>query len=158
MNPRAGLDDVKRRRILLLQGLERRNLDGRARSQSLSRLSREVDLWPRHSSCGQSQASHGGGRVRSQVKSYEIYCGESDIGTGFPRVLRLPLPILIPSNVLTHQSCGAGIIVQLVADVPSELSFTPPHETKKQRIFNKFCVEMTTVFKWLSIVTSDELS
>jgi hypothetical protein len=31
-----------------------------------------------------------------------------------------------------HQSSGAGTIGQLVADVPSGLSLTPPQETKKE--------------------------
>lgn len=31
----------------------------------------------------------------------------------------------------THPSSGAGAIGQLVAGVPSGLSLTPPHETKK---------------------------
>jgi hypothetical protein len=34
-----------------------------------------------------------------------------------------------------HLSSGAGIIGQLVADIPTELSLTPPNETKKN-IFN----------------------
>jgi hypothetical protein len=33
----------------------------------------------------------------------------------------------------THLSSGAGTIGQLVADVPSGLSLTPPQETKKQK-------------------------
>jgi hypothetical protein len=31
----------------------------------------------------------------------------------------------------THLSSWAGTIDELLADVPSELSLTPPHETKK---------------------------
>jgi hypothetical protein len=67
-------------------------------------------------------------RVQSQVKSYEICCGQSGTGAGFLRVLQFPLPILIPPNV--RYSSGAGTIGQLVADVSSGLSLTPPHETK----------------------------
>jgi hypothetical protein len=37
-------------------------------------------------------------RVRVQVRSCGICGGESGAGTGFLRVLRLPLPILIPPN------------------------------------------------------------
>jgi hypothetical protein len=35
-------------------------------------------------------------RVRSHFRLREIYGGQSDTGAGFFRVLRLPLPILIP--------------------------------------------------------------
>jgi hypothetical protein len=35
-----------------------------------------------------------------------------------------------------HLSSEAGTIGQLVADVPSGLSFTPPHETKKNYLRN----------------------
>jgi hypothetical protein len=35
-------------------------------------------------------------RVRSQVTSCDICCGQSGTGAGFLRVLRFPLPILIP--------------------------------------------------------------
>jgi hypothetical protein len=55
----------------------------------------------------------------------------------FLRVLRFPLPILIPPTV-PHSSSwsGADTIGQLVADVPSGLSLTPPQEpkTKKRKV------------------------
>jgi hypothetical protein len=57
--------------------------------------------------------------------------GQSDVGAGFFRVLRITLPILVPRNApYTHLLSGAGIIGQLVADVPSGLSLTPPQEGK----------------------------
>jgi hypothetical protein len=62
-------------------------------------------------------------RVQSYFKSCGIrgwWCGS---GAGFLWVLRFPLPILVPSS-------RAGTISQLVADVPSGLSLTPPRETK----------------------------
>jgi hypothetical protein len=69
-------------------------------------------------------------RVRAQVMSREICGGQSGTGAGFLRVLRFPLPILIPPT--SPHSSGAGAIGQLVADVPSGLSLTPPKkETKK---------------------------
>jgi hypothetical protein len=51
---------------------------------------------------------------------------------GFLQVLRLPLPILIPPTGphSHHLSPGAGTIGQLMAEVPSGLSLTPPQETK----------------------------
>jgi hypothetical protein len=67
-------------------------------------------------------------RVRSQVKSCGICDGQSGTGVGFVRLLRIPLPSLIPPTALTS---GAGTIGQLVADVPSGLSLTPPQDTKK---------------------------
>jgi hypothetical protein len=37
-------------------------------------------------------------RVRSQVKSCRIFNGQNGTGAGFLRVLRFPLPILIPTD------------------------------------------------------------
>jgi hypothetical protein len=74
--------------------------------------------------------------VRAQVRSCGI-CGEqSGIGAGFVRIIRFPLPILIPT--VSHSS-GTGIIGrQIVAGVPRGLSLTPPQETKEKRdIFSK---------------------
>jgi hypothetical protein len=52
---------------------------------------------------------------------------------GFLRVLRFPLPILIPPTAPHSSSSSiARTIGQLVADVPSGLSLTPPQETKKE--------------------------
>jgi hypothetical protein len=66
-------------------------------------------------------------RVRAQVR-------QSGNGAGFLRVLRFPLPILIPPTAPHyHLSSETGTIGQLVADVPSGLSLTPPQETKKKK-------------------------
>jgi hypothetical protein len=65
-------------------------------------------------------------RVRSQLRSCEIYGGQSGTGAGFLRVLRFPLPILIPPTA-PHSSSSiirAGTVGQIVADVPSGLSLT----------------------------------
>jgi hypothetical protein len=67
-------------------------------------------------------------RVRIQVRLCEICGGQSGTGAGILRVLQFPVPI--PNS--HHLSSGAGTIGQLVADVPSGLSVTPPQETEKK--------------------------
>jgi hypothetical protein len=84
-------------------------------------------LWPCHSSEGSRRLLTAAARVRAQVKSCGICGGQSSTGAGFLQVLRFPLPILIPPTA-PHSSSGAGKIGQVVADVPSGLSFTPPQE------------------------------
>jgi hypothetical protein len=66
-------------------------------------------------------------RVRSQVRSYGICGGQSDTVAGFLKVLRFPLPILIPPNA-QYSPSGAGTIGQIVADLPSGLNLTTPQE------------------------------
>jgi hypothetical protein len=70
-------------------------------------------------------------RVRVQVRLCGICGGQRDTGVDFLRVLRFPLPILIPPTA-PHSALpsGAGTMGQLVADVPSGL--TPTQETKKK--------------------------
>jgi hypothetical protein len=72
--------------------------------------------------------------VWAQVRSCGTYGGQSGTGAGFLRILRFPLPILIPPTAPHyHLSSGAGTIGQLVADVPSGLSLTPPKDTNKKK-------------------------
>jgi hypothetical protein len=57
VGPRAGLDDLKKRKFLILQGLELRPLSSAVRSQSLYRLrytgckNRTVDNVQKHNIC-----------------------------------------------------------------------------------------------------------
>jgi hypothetical protein len=56
-----------------------------------------------------------------------ICVGQSGTGAGFLRVLRFPLPTIIPQNSPSSLSPEAGTVVgQLVVDVPSGPSLTPP--------------------------------
>jgi hypothetical protein len=66
-------------------------------------------------------------RVRAQVKSCGICGGESDTGAVFVSEYFGFLSQFSLHRLLhTHLSSGAGTIGQLVADVPSGLSVTPP--------------------------------
>jgi hypothetical protein len=70
-------------------------------------------------------------RVRAQVRSCGICAGHSSTGVGFLRVLPFPLQILIPPTAPHSSSITrAGTIGQIVADVPSGLSLTPPEKTE----------------------------
>jgi hypothetical protein len=69
-------------------------------------------------------------RLRAHVRSCGICGRQSGTEAGFLRVLRFPLPILIPPTA--PHSSGAGTIGQLVADVPSGLSLIPRQEIKKK--------------------------
>jgi hypothetical protein len=67
-------------------------------------------------------------RLEPRLGHVRFCGGQCGTGVSFLRVLRFPLPILIPPTVHTHHvSSGAGTIGQLVADVPSGL----PHPTQK---------------------------
>jgi hypothetical protein len=65
-------------------------------------------------------------QVQAQVKSCLICGGQSGIGAGFLQVLR---PSTDCSTFIIIIIIQAGTIGQLVANVPSELSLTPPQET-----------------------------
>jgi hypothetical protein len=82
-------------------------------------------------------------RSRAKIRSCGICGGQSGTREGFLRVLRFPLPILIPPTAShnNHLSSGAGAMRQLVADVTNGLSLTPPQGIKKGR-------ELVKPFTW----------
>jgi hypothetical protein len=61
-------------------------------------------------------------RVRAQIRSCGICGAQSDAGTGFLRLLRFPLPIIIPPTA-SHSS-SSSTIGQTMADIPSGLGVT----------------------------------
>jgi hypothetical protein len=65
--------------------------------------------------------------VRAQVRSCGICGGQSGTGVGFLRVLRFPLPILIPPTAPHTSTIRGWYNRPTVADVPSGLSLTTPH-------------------------------
>jgi hypothetical protein len=65
--------------------------------------------------------------ARARVRAACGVCGgQRGTGAGFFRVLRFPLPIIIPPIPPSSQSPGAGTIDLLVAAVPSGPNWTPP--------------------------------
>jgi hypothetical protein len=81
-------------------------------------------------------------QVQTWVWLSGICSEQSDTGVGFLQVLRFPMTILIPSTALRLSTIvRAGTISQLVADVPSGLSLTPPQETKKEEKRLYTCIQ-----------------
>jgi hypothetical protein len=71
-------------------------------------------------------------RVQSLVKSSGTCDGQSGTRGGCLQVLRLPLPILIPPTAPSSSIFSVSPFSACSADVPSGISLTPPHETKKE--------------------------
>jgi hypothetical protein len=73
-------------------------------------------------------------RVRAQVRSCGICGGQKALGQVFCGYFGFPCQFSFHRLLHTrHLSSGAGTRGQLVADVPSGLSLTPPQETKKKK-------------------------
>jgi hypothetical protein len=65
--------------------------------------------------------------ARVHVRAACRVCGgQSGTGAGFLRLLRFPLPIIIPLISPLSQSPGAGTIGLLMAAVPSGPNWAPP--------------------------------
>jgi hypothetical protein len=73
-------------------------------------------------------------RVQTPVRLCGIRSGQSGSEASFLPVLRFLLPVLSPPTAPHSLSSGAGTIGQLVADVPSGVSLTPPQESKNRAI------------------------
>jgi hypothetical protein len=75
-------------------------------------------------------------QVRAHVRSYDISGGQNGTGAGFSEYFGFPCQFSFHRllHIHHHLSSGAGTIGQLVADVPSGLSLTPPQETKKKTL------------------------
>jgi hypothetical protein len=65
-------------------------------------------------------------RVRGRSGSDGICGGQTGAGAGFLRVIRFPLPILVPRNSLSSQSPGAGTISQKWPTCQVGPVWTPP--------------------------------
>jgi hypothetical protein len=73
-------------------------------------------------------------RVLSQVRSCGICGRQSGTGQVFSEYFGFPCQFSFHRLLHTHNLLsGAGTIGQIVADVPSGLSLTPPQETKKKK-------------------------
>jgi hypothetical protein len=70
-------------------------------------------------------------RVRARVTSYAICGGQSGTAAGFLRVLRFPLPILIPPTA-PHSSIIRALYNRPVGVRPIGPSLTPPQENIKK--------------------------
>jgi hypothetical protein len=76
-------------------------------------------------------------RDRSLVGSWGICGGRNGIGEVSSEYFVFPCQFSFHQMLHTHLSSGAGRTGQLVAELPSGLSLTPPHEIKKETIFRR---------------------
>jgi hypothetical protein len=74
-------------------------------------------------------------QVQSQVRSCGVCDEQSGTGEAFLRVLWFPLPILIPLIAPHWSSSATGAIGQLLANITSGPSLTPPDEIRKKKGF-----------------------
>jgi hypothetical protein len=72
-------------------------------------------------------------RVRAQVKSCGICGGQSEAGTGFLRVLRIPLPILIPPTAPYSSSIIWGWYTRPISGRRTKWTVSPHSKTQKKK-------------------------
>jgi hypothetical protein len=92
VDPRAGLDDVEKRKFLTLSGLELRP-PGRPARRYTDYVTRAP--WPCRSSAVRRCLPTAAARVCVR-EACGVCGGQSGTGAGFLRVLRFPLPIIRP--------------------------------------------------------------
>jgi hypothetical protein len=109
------LGTLPKNRIYLKVFNDLHNETGRAIAQAVSRRLPTAAAW-----------------VRAQFRSCGICGGQSGTGVGFSEYFGFLCQFSFHRLLHTHHlSSGAGIIDQLVADVPSGLNLTHPKELKK---------------------------
>jgi hypothetical protein len=84
-------------------------------------------------------------RIRSHVKSCGICGGQSGTAEGILRVLSFPCQISFHQMLHTQLSSGAFTVGQLVADVPSGLSFTLPKDTTTKKSIGVYTHKATEI-------------
>jgi hypothetical protein len=83
-------------------------------------------------------------RVRSQLKSCEIYGGQGGAGVGFLRVLWFPLPILIPPTPPHPSSIVRGWYNRLISG--RRAKWTQSHPTSRILKRKHCCIEIQLLF------------
>jgi hypothetical protein len=79
-------------------------------------------------------------RVKTQIRLCGICCGQNGTGTVFFEYFSFPCQFSFHRllHIHHHLPFGTSTIGQLMADVPSGLSFTPHQETKQKKSLKHF--------------------
>jgi hypothetical protein len=93
-------------------------------------------------------------RVRAQIRSCGILVDKVALGQVFSEYIGFPCQFSFHILLHTHLSSGTGTVGQLVADVPSGLSLTPPQETKKKKLWRNMLLCIAREFLGLPRVCS----
>jgi hypothetical protein len=84
-------------------------------------------------------------RVQIQAMSCGIFGEQTGSENGFLRVLRFPLPVLIPPTDPYSSSSGAPTIGPIVSSVQSGHSLTPAHEKKNICKYALFIITVVSI-------------